>query len=193
MSTSCLIKLTFVTIIMKTQKTINHTKDLISLALVQTMLKKEYENITIKEICHRAGVSRMSFYRSYNSKDDIFLDFCDARFEEFYSEYLRNPYLTLEEFIVSMFRFFKKYFRQLLILRRAGKETILINQFNGYIKYLIAHNTSDIIQAQVRNPVIGPMFGGGLYNVLMIWLDTGMEKTPEEMTKLIMAIPTIWR
>ena len=178
---------------MKTQKSIAHTKQLLSLALVTLMYRKDYESITIKEICQKAGVSRMSFYRYYDSKDDIFIDFCDDRFEEFYIEYLENPSISLEEFILALFKFFKKYSHHLIILRRAGKEQILINQFNGYVKYLIAHHNSEIVQAQVRNPLIGPMFGGGLYNVLMQWLDDGMEKSPEEMTKLIMAIPSIWR
>lgn len=178
---------------MKTQKNINHTKKLISLALVGIMYKKEYESITIKEICEKAGVSRMSFYRYYNSKDDVFLDFCDERFEEFYNEYLKSDFISLQDFVLALFKFFKKYDRQLLILRRAGKEQILINQFNGYIKYLLAHHNSQIVQAHAKNPLIGPMLSGGLYNILMLWLDEGMEKTPEEMTELVLSIPLIWQ
>ena len=178
---------------MKTIKNITHTKNLISLALVQLMYKKDYSNITIKEICEKAGVSRMSFYRYYNSKDDIFIDYCDAKFEEFYEEYLNSPNLTLEQFILSLFKFFKKYYRQLVILRTAGKEQILINQFNGYLKYLIAHNNTKIVQAQAKNHVVGPMCSGGLYNVLMLWLDNGMEQSPEEMTHLIMSLPAIFK
>ena len=62
------------------------TKSLISLALYALMLKTDYDNITVKDICERAGVSRMSFYRYFSKKDDIFIDFCDERFEEFYSD-----------------------------------------------------------------------------------------------------------
>ena len=77
--------------------------------------------------------------------------------------------------------FFKKYSRQLYVLRQAGKENLLLKQFNGYAKYLIAHNKSAFIQEQIKNPVMGPFFAGGFFNVLMSWLDDGMESSPEEV------------
>ena len=35
------------------------------------MNKKNYENITITDIAERAGVTRITFYRNFNTKDDI--------------------------------------------------------------------------------------------------------------------------
>ena len=40
-------------------------------ALLLLMKKKEYKDISITEICERAGVTRMSFYRNFDSKEDI--------------------------------------------------------------------------------------------------------------------------
>ena len=51
------------------------TKNLISLGLYSLMLRHNYDEISVKDICEKAGVSRMSFYRYYNNKDDIFKDF----------------------------------------------------------------------------------------------------------------------
>ena len=48
------------------------TKSLISLALYALMLKHDYDTITVKDICSKAGISRMSFYRYFSKKDDIF-------------------------------------------------------------------------------------------------------------------------
>lgn len=53
-------------------------------ALVQLMERKPYADITITDICKRAGVSRMAYYRNYASKDEILtrrLDETLARFE----------------------------------------------------------------------------------------------------------------
>ena len=176
---------------MKTAKTIIHTKGLISLALVGLMYKKSYDEITVKEICEKAGVSRMSFYRYFDKKEDVFIDYCDARFEEFYDQYLNRNTVSLEEFVLDTFNFFKKYNRQLMILRQAGKEQILVKQFNGYAKYLIVHNNNQLVLEQRKNPVIGPFLAGGLYNVLTTWLDDGMEQSPEEMRNLLLQIPLI--
>ncbi|MDE6142426.1 MAG: TetR/AcrR family transcriptional regulator, partial [Bacilli bacterium] len=40
-------------------------------ALFTLMKKKKYEDISITEITNKAGVSRVSFYRNFNSKEDI--------------------------------------------------------------------------------------------------------------------------
>ena len=45
-------------------------------ALIQLM-QKEFHNITITEITEKAGVSRMSYYRNYSSKEDILIKYLD--------------------------------------------------------------------------------------------------------------------
>ena len=46
------------------------TKRCIMDALLQLMHTKDYDDITITDITERAGVSRMSYYRNYHSKDE---------------------------------------------------------------------------------------------------------------------------
>lgn len=47
------------------------TKQSLQTALIYLMNKKPFEQITITELVNKAGVSRMSFYRNYTSKEDI--------------------------------------------------------------------------------------------------------------------------
>ena len=46
------------------------------------MEKEDYEKITVIDITKRAGVSRMSYYRIYQSKDDIIETHLIEVFEE---------------------------------------------------------------------------------------------------------------
>ena len=62
------------------------TKDYITIALYYLMSKKDYESTTVTDICNKARVSRMSFYRYFNNKEDIFINYCDERFEEFFND-----------------------------------------------------------------------------------------------------------
>lgn len=54
----------------------NHSKqfsrDCMVQALIQLLQTKSLSNITISELTERAGVSRMTYYRNYNSMDEIF-------------------------------------------------------------------------------------------------------------------------
>jgi AcrR family transcriptional regulator len=48
----------------RTRKTLHH-------ALISLILRKDYEAITIEEICDAADVGRSTFYAHYTSKDDL--------------------------------------------------------------------------------------------------------------------------
>ena len=177
---------------MKTAKNIAHTKNLISLSLFMLIHKKPYEEISVKEICEKAGVSRMSFYRYYNKKDDIFIDFCDSKFEEFYDKYLsKKSTYTPEDFTLNMFRFFKENARPLQILLSAGKEHLLMQQFISYTKFLFMRNKDIRVKALYSNKVVGPFLAGGFFAVLTSWLADGMEETPEEINKMLFTTPEI--
>ena len=54
-------------------KTLNNTlRESIQEALVLLLKEKSYADITISEICRKAGFSRTGFYSNYSSKDDVF-------------------------------------------------------------------------------------------------------------------------
>ena len=48
-----------------------NTALLMNQALIELLNKKEYEFITIKEICAKAGVNRSTFYLHYETKEDL--------------------------------------------------------------------------------------------------------------------------
>lgn len=173
---------------MSNKKGRNNTKGLISLALYSLLLKKSYDEITVKEICAKAGVSRMSFYRYYDQKDDIFVDYCDARFEEFYEGVKDIKDLNIRDFTLAMFRFIKKYYRQLKVLKVANKEFMLLNQLNSYARYIISNLKSDYLKEQKNNPLFAYFMAGGLFNVLMKWVDDQINKSPEELNDMLYAI-----
>ena len=51
----------------------------ISQALYELMLEKRFAEISISEICRRADVSRQTFYKLYESKENILLDYLDGK------------------------------------------------------------------------------------------------------------------
>ena len=55
----------------KSESKYYNTALLMNQALVEILNKKDYEFITIKEICKKAGVNRSTFYLHYDSIDDL--------------------------------------------------------------------------------------------------------------------------
>src|SRR3982074_3871002 len=55
----------------QTDRRIPRTREMLQQALMSLILKKDYEAITIQDICDEANVGRSTFYAHYTSKDDL--------------------------------------------------------------------------------------------------------------------------
>ena len=75
-------------------------RDCITKALFNLMKKKDYREITVSEIVKTAGVSRNSFYRNYQSIEDIIRQHMTERTEKWWAEYMANlhPHVIEETF-----------------------------------------------------------------------------------------------
>ena len=56
-------------------------------ALIHLLETKEYEYITIKEICEKAGVNRSTFYLHYVSMNDLLIESMENMFKELKCKY----------------------------------------------------------------------------------------------------------
>ena len=65
-------------------------------ALLFLLQKKEYEYITVKEICLKAGVNRSTFYLHYEKIDDLLKEVIEVINKKFYSLYEKDS-LTIKE------------------------------------------------------------------------------------------------
>ena len=52
-------------------------------SLLLLMNEKDFDEITITEICNKAGVSRMTYYRNYYNKYDIIIEYLKDIAEDF--------------------------------------------------------------------------------------------------------------
>ncbi len=48
--------------------------DCLKKALLELMKEKSYKDLSISELCRKAGVSRMAFYRKYQQINELFYD-----------------------------------------------------------------------------------------------------------------------
>ena len=59
----------------------NIVKESLTDALFTLMSNKEFNDITITELSKKAGVSRLSFYRNYTSKEEIIIKYLDDNYQ----------------------------------------------------------------------------------------------------------------
>ena len=81
------------------------TREYIFGAFYNLLKKQNYDNISVCDITNKAGVSRMSFYRNFKSKDDLTFQAIDKIAKDLHNQInqleIKNTYtITKEVFIV---------------------------------------------------------------------------------------------
>ena len=155
-------------------------------ALIQLMHTKDYNDITITDITKRAGVSRMSYYRNYKSKDDILLDYMYRILKE-YVEDLKDPAFSSNfqtyEHILSSMKYLQKYKDYVLCITQANRSQILLYGLDLYmLEVTQTQNTSSLERYELY------YYSGALYNIFMHWLQEDMKKTQRSSLRSFITI-----
>lgn len=97
-------------------------------ALEQLMIESPYEKITITDICKKAKVGRVTFYRHYDTIDDILRKKCDDKFRDLLvhlKEYSDARKMEARTFLVPFLRFWYVHPTIIKMIFLANKDFII--------------------------------------------------------------------
>lgn len=156
----------------KREKSVN---EYITKALFELMKEKNYNDISITEITNKAGVGRVSFYRNFNSKEDIiekWITFITTSFLE--NSNINFEKDSLEEYFVKLFSHLEKYKEESLLIYNANLIYLLKKEFEN--RFL------NINQSKYNN-YKSYFLIGGIFNVYYYWLIGGCKETSQELSR----------
>lgn len=171
----------------KKQHQILETKHRLSKALYLLVTERNYDKITIYHILEKAGVSRRTFYRYFNSKSDL-MDYCLDNFVEGYYHQRDNFILAKQAedvFLVTLnFMYYNRDF--ICSLVKSGHFSLLTAKFNN--KSELIYKTIDlpwcVKDASDRNiDYISKGLFGAYLNILQFWLTKDEPESPEHIAK----------
>ncbi|MGQ7361971.1 TetR/AcrR family transcriptional regulator [Streptococcus suis] len=139
-------------------------------ALLQLIQQKEYEKITITDIAKRAGVTRISFYRNFDSKDAILELALKSAFQAYQAEHGTDLSFP------ALFAFFQQNKHLIDCLFKSGKE-ILIAQL------LTDKQSLSTLPTEVAYSYA--FVGYSILGACTAWYQRGMVDTPEEITRIM--------
>ena len=151
-------------------------------ALMQIMKEKPFSSITITEITQRAGVSRMTYYRNYSSKEEIFKGYLDDILCEYYSESpdnkTRGAFYDFEN-LLHCFNFIESHMDFVNSLFLGGLGNMLLEGFGRYMtsKWYTGDDIEQYYELE--------SFAGALYNVFIAWAQRGKRENPEQMAAIM--------
>lgn len=159
-------------------------------ALIQLVLERDYDEITVGDITDKANVGRSTFYAHYTDKDDLLRSGIGHLRALLQHEHARatagetRPDLRALGFSGFMTSHIKEQHRLYRALMRGRAGPIMVEQ--------IRRNLCDIVRAELSANGAAARPGGefavqfivGAYmSIITWWLDRGGKETPEEINQ----------
>lgn len=149
-------------------------------ALFELMHEKSFSDITISELIRRAGVARVSFYRNYESKEDVLLTLIEDVLEQFRGMIDCNESdFYIYENIRRSFEYFKTYGDFILDLYRFGYGSILLEKLNRFHEEIAGTMPNSSIEKYGLY-----MYMGAFFNTAIVWLQNGTKESAEDIAKM---------
>lgn len=160
------------------------TRESLLAALVYLWETKPYEKITVTELTQRAGVSRMAFYRNYQSKDNIVAEHVRALYVAYTERLEQEGSTLLVDYAVSFFTYIATNERFMRKALAAGFDWVLLESIEDYVSSERALRVSDADMSRFQDERLRQFASGGYLNILENWLEGGMAETPQEIGEL---------
>lgn len=153
----------------------------IAKALIRLMSAKKFSDITVTDIVTKANVARSSYYRNFDSKEDVLISISDGIMDEYRARLhqLGDDFLGYEG-VLLIFRYFRAYRAPLLCVYRAGLIGIYLEIFDMHVETM----AGDMAYNDIRRYRMHA-FSGALFNVFLKWLENGMREKPEDMARMM--------
>lgn len=148
-----------------------YVDEYITNALFNLMKHKKYDDISITEITQKAGVGRMSFYRNFNSKEEIIQKWI----EDTTNAFLENSDINYKkdntkEYFSKLFTHLEKYKEYATLIYKANLTHLLKNEFENRILK---------IYEKEYGCYKSYFLAGGIFNVYYYWLMNGCKESPD--------------
>lgn len=154
-------------------------KEAIINAFFSLARKKKNTDFTITDIIKEAGVARVSYYRNFDSKEDIvgsLIDDALARYEATVDTSVEGFYCYWNAMMA--FRMFYEYRSYIIDVLRFGYIRVLLSKMNEFHEKMDGDIPANSIE---RFRIYAYM--GALMNTALVWIFEGAKESPEEIAQ----------
>lgn len=162
------------------------SRGLLTNALLALLEERSYTEITVTELCDRAGVARKTFYRNFSGKDQVVEDYLDGLCAGFLSGMERMGAYSHEGFAHCIFSFWRPFAAFLKRLDEQGQAHFFQRKFDEMVPLLGRYypGGGDGPFARYCEAYVA----GGCQRLICAWVEGGAVETPEEMARYYAAM-----
>lgn len=163
-----------------------NTSRLMNQALLKLLEEKEFEYITIKELCQKAGVNRSTFYLHYENMNDLLVESLNYMLEKFYDHYndekfnlniiksLDNNDLILikPKYIIPYLEFIKANKKLFLVATNNPALFDVYKTFKKMYKDIFSPILDKYNVSENEKKYILAFYLNGLHSIIIEWIKT---------------------
>lgn len=155
-------------------------------ALLELMKEKPYSEITISEISKKADLVRRTFYRNFNSKEEILEAYFQSMIQDYLDELPEEDEVSTYTLALIYFKFWKKEIEFIRILQRNNLFHILLREFDDFVPKVMLKYKMSVVggYSETYFQYYTAFIAAGLWHVLERWVAKGMIETPIEMAEI---------
>lgn len=146
-------------------------------ALLDLLNHQPISEISVRLLCKQAGVSRASYYRHFQSKEEILERHAQALIQEWTVQVEADPACKPWNVFESFFAHLKKHQHFYEVLHRTGRDTVL----RTAIRQKIGWNSQLANEDAYRKA----FFADGISGWVAEWIERGMQESPTELNDLL--------
>jgi AcrR family transcriptional regulator len=173
----------------KEDQRVRRTRDRLGDALMELLVKKPFDDITVQDVLDGAGVSRSTFYAHYRDKNDLFLSDVDEFFESMATALSRfgdkSERLAPVQELFAHIGEARPFYDALV---ESGRMPDVTQLGQEHFSRGIEQRLKEIPRASTIPPdrrcAIAHGLAGSLFSLLTWWIQHGMTLSPEEIDKL---------
>lgn len=161
----------------------------------QCLSVKNMSEISVSDISEAAGVSRSTFYRSFDMPIDVLTYSCDKVVDMIIRDYKNVDMRDTDEFILFSLKYWRRHADILEALAHCDRMDIVHKAFEERAVDMFGNIASnfrkDFTPAETDFLIMGAV---GLFsNMLAVWMRHGKKETPEQLFELYKKFFTLAR
>lgn len=162
------------------------TAEKISNGLRSCLSVRNLTEITVSDICKAAGVSRSSFYRSFDMPLDVLSYACDKVVDMIIKDFSSTELTDSDDLVRFSLRYWRNHSDILEAAVNCDRMDIIgkaiENHSNKLVRNLLIMVHNDFTKAEVEYIQMGIV--GLISNLLVVWIRHGEKESPDQLYEL---------
>lgn len=159
-------------------------------ALLALLAKKDFEYITVKELCKKTGVNRSTFYLHYQNMNDVLDETLSLLSHRFLSSFEKTDkpqelVLTTQKYLIPYLNFVKENKTAYQLAFEKPEVFHAVKKFNEMNREIFLPIMEKVNAPEERKPYLFEFYFKGVLSIIGLWVKRGCKEEIEIISSLI--------